>query len=170
MPRYKSFETIEKNRIGSLPRFAGKMSGVFMKKPRAHCFKERKENLFYGVYSQAIQYFKEHEIKWWTGRGEKGPFPTCNAMSSQVACVNYLFHFIQDKEASLKILQNIDTSFTEVLPVSTFKGQDVFIDFEVVGLEAHINEGTKTRGANCTSIDAFMRGIRNGKSFCHILA
>lgn len=163
MKRQDNFAEEEKNRVAGLPMFNGKMNGVFMGKPRTHCFKNRKENLHAGVYDASMEYFEEHKIKWWTGRGEVGPYPTCNAMSSQIACINYLFPFIQDKTCCLSILKNIDSNFTEVLPVSTFKGNDAFIDFEVVGINAHINEGTKTRGANCTSIDAFMRGIRDGK-------
>lgn len=161
--RRDNFAEEEKNRVASIPMFNGKMDGVFMGKPRAHCFKNRNENLFKSIYDDSLEYFNEHQIRWWTGRGEKGPFPTCNAMSSQIACVNYLFHFILDKKACLEILQTIDRKFTEALPVSSFKGKDTFIDFEVVGLNAHLNEGTKNRGANCTSIDAFMRGIRDGK-------
>lgn len=130
--------------------------GEYKNIPRPFVLKHQDKNLWHKIRKEAIEYFKENKIVWWPGSDK----PTGHLLSSQVACVNHLFILRHDKEASLKILKNINAEFVEVYP--DFEGG--FIGFEVVSKNSYLNEGdSKTRGANCTSVDAMMTGkLSNG--------
>jgi hypothetical protein len=118
------------------------------------------KNLWIKIRKEAIDYFKTNKIVWWPGSIE----PSGHLLSSQVSCVNHLFFLRNDKEAALKILQNINSDIVEVCP----DFEQGYIGFEVVSKKSYLGEVSdgkeQTRGANCTSVDAMMTGVLiNGK-------
>lgn len=107
-------------------------------------------NLFEGFRDNALSYVKENCIKWHSQWG--------NMKSSQVACFNHLFGIRNCQELILEMLntaQNL-TTFQRVLPIP-YEADETYIAFEVVSKGGDwLGEGSSTRGANCTSIDAFI--------------
>lgn len=121
---------------------------------------DAEENLWTKIRKEAIKYFSNYKIVWWTGSAE----PSGHILSSQVSCVNHLFFLRNDKDAALMVLQNINHDFVEVCP----DFEDGYIGFEVVSKHSYLGEVAEgkeqTRGSNCTSVDAMMTGIlKNGK-------
>ena len=77
-------------------------------------------------------------------------------LSSQIACVNHLYHLRQRKDLATAVLKQIDNEVTEAVIVD-----DGYVEFEFIGYKNYLGEKSWTRGANCTSIDAVMVG-KNG--------
>lgn len=109
--------------------------------------------------STDIQFWRSGGIKAVNGKACK--LPTGHVLSSQVACINHLFPLIRDKEASTRLLHGLDIRICEALPVNVHERGN-YVEFEVVGGGSYLNEETPgkplNRGANCTSIDAVMKG------------
>ena len=131
---------------------------------------EREKNLFNWQdedYVNSVKaYFKVNQIKWWKGRTEKDPdrnSPTCNLLSSQIACINHLFFIKHDKDAVLSVINGIKempTKFNDVLNIPCDKGEDNYIAFEVTtGRKEYLNEDSNKRGEFCTSIDALIYAV-----------
>lgn len=135
--------------------------GIYNKSPRPFVLLNAKKNLYHKIRKDAIGYFSKNGIVWWHDESKKTitPTPPGHLLSSQISCLNHLFFLREDKQASLKLLQNIDKNFVDVC-ADFEKG---YIGFEVVSKNSYLNEvapGTRqTRGANCTSIDAMMTGM-----------
>lgn len=125
-------------------------SGKFIGKERPFVLTDGNYNLYEPIREGAIQYFKDNNIGWWGGSKPSG-----HVLSSQIACMNHLFSVRNDADAVLAILNNILNEFIEVLPIPS-DATPTFIAFEVVSDSDHLNEGSSTRGSNCTSIDAFI--------------
>jgi hypothetical protein len=127
--------------------------GVFKGKERAFVLQNPELNLQYRIRNKAIRYFKKYNIQWWGGS------LTGHLLSSQVSCVNHLFFLRNEKVLALRFLQNLNPDFVDVCEIDAG-----YIGFEVTGNGNYLGEGTATRGANCTSIDAAMIGqLNNGK-------
>ena len=99
--------------------------------------------------------------------GKTCSLPTGHILSSQVACINHLFPLIRNKQAATRLLHGLNTLVCEALPVDIHERGN-FVEFEVVGGGSYLNEekGGKLlkRGANCTSVDAVMKGrTRDGQ-------
>lgn len=121
---------------------------------------QAEKNLWTKIRKEALKYFADYKIVWWPG----SVMPSGHLLSSQVSCVNHLFFLRNDKDAALKVLQNIKSDFVEVCP----DFEDGYIGFEVVSKHSYLGEVAEgkeqTRGANCTSVDAMMTGkLKNGK-------
>ena len=120
------------------------------------------ENLFPALRGEngACRYFAERKIKWWqagvSGDASDGKRPTRNMASSQIACVNFLLPLVDIPGALTAVLQAIDEDVTGVVEI-VHEGTSSPVELEWIGLD-HALEGpsVKTRGANSTSIDAFM--------------
>lgn len=111
----------------------------------------------------ALQFFRDRGIKWWTsprsgdrkvGDGFEGP--TRNLASSQVSCVNFLLPLVDVPEALVAFLQCIDGDITGIEPIVDQDGRRSTVEFEWVGWERPLEGGSITRGANQTSVDAFL--------------
>ncbi len=124
--------------------------GKFMGKERPFVLTDGSHNLYASIREEAIKYFRDNNIGWWGGSKPSG-----HVLSSQIACVNHLFSLRNDADAVLAMLNNVRNEFTEVLPISS-DIEPAYIAFEVVSDQDHLNEGSSTRGSNCTSIDAFI--------------
>ena len=120
------------------------------------------ENLFPTLRGDngACRYFAERNIKWWqagvSGDASDGKRPTRNMASSQIACVNFLLPLVDIPGALTAVLQAIDEDVTGVVEI-VHEGTSSPVELEWIGLD-HALEGpsVKTRGANSTSVDAFM--------------
>lgn len=145
------------------PIFCGSPGGQkFMGKERDFVLKDNIKNIFSPIRSEVLEYFKQNGILWWGGKKS----PSGHTLSSQISCLNHLFQIRDDKNAVLKILKNVSDVFIDVLPIHTDEYMPAFIQFESVSNNDYLNEGTPTRGANCTSIDALINAIhKDGSSW-----
>lgn len=151
----KNYKDKECERQQALIETSGLFDGIsgggrFMGKERPFVLKDGSHNLYAPIREQAIKYFRDNNVGWWGGSKPSG-----HVLSSQVACLNHLFSVRNDADAVLAMLNNIRNEFTEVLPISS-DAEPAYIAFEVVSDIDHLNEGSSTRGSNCTSIDAFI--------------
>jgi hypothetical protein len=123
-------------------------------------------NIFKPVQQAVLEYFHKNDISFWHVPNEPVDKPTGHILSSQVSCINHLFPIRQDKEAVLKIAKTVCADFTDVLPITTDKYEDGYIQFEAVSDKGHLNERSLSRGTNCTSIDALIYAVHtNGKKY-----
>ena len=120
------------------------------------------ENLFSALRGEngACRYFDERNIKWWqapaSGDASDGKSPTRNMASSQIACVNFLLPLVDVPGALTAMLKAVDDDVTGVVDIE-HQGTSCPVELEWIGLD-HALEGpsVKSRGANSTSVDAFM--------------
>jgi hypothetical protein len=123
--------------------------GDFRGIPREFVLREPAGNLWEGIRADAIDYFNRNGIRWWPGRRQ----PTGHMLSSQVACVNHLYLVRQRQDLAKAILCAIDPDIVEAEIVD-----DGYVEFEFIGAHKYLAERAFSRGANCTSVDAFMIG------------
>lgn len=118
------------------------------------------ENLFEGIRSAAIDYFRSPPglhgggvaIPWHDG---KGGLPSTHLCDSQVCCVNFLFALREGQESATRLLKTAFEDCASSVPVQ--EGESGLVEFEWVGDPSAdlIGEGSpRTRGANATSTDA----------------
>ena len=118
------------------------------------------DNLFPGIRGEggASHFFRQRGIKWWkssrSGDDSKSDGPTRNMASSQVTCVNFLLPLAGIPEALLLVLRSIDEDVVGVVNIS-HDGHTSDVEFEWIGLGRSLERG-RTRGAQNTSIDAFL--------------
>ena len=118
------------------------------------------DNLYLGIRGEggAIEVFKKRGIPWWkssrSGDDSKGDRPTRNMASSQVACVNFLLPLAEIPGALTAALRAIDDDVARVVEIG-LGGNTSPVEFEWTGVDGTL-EGKGTRGANATSIDAFL--------------
>ena len=108
----------------------------------------------------AISFFEKRGIKWWkgyvSGDDTSTAGPTRSMMSSQVACVNFLLPLAYIEGALTTVLRSIDSDVRQVVTIE-HQGNTSPVEFEWIGINGPLEHGTaSTRGANTTSIDAFM--------------
>jgi hypothetical protein len=129
-------------------------NGIFMGKPRYFVLSDTCLNLWKGIRSDVISYFKENNIVWWKG---KDKLPSGHILSSQIACLNHLFYIRNRHDLATSILQKINP---DIISDETFNVEDdkSYIEFEFVGKDCDKIERGEKRGANCTSLDAAMIG------------
>ena len=141
----------------SLPRYSGgRRHGHLL----ASGYEE--ENLYPTLRGEdgASRFFEIRRIKWWqdarNGDDSKGKRPTRNMASSQIACVNFLLPLIEVPEAVPAMLRVVDDDVTGIVPIEDRHTRSP-VELEWIGL-GHALEGpaVTTRGANSTSVDAFM--------------
>jgi hypothetical protein len=117
-------------------------------------------NLWEGIREDALAYFKRYKIGWW----DSGAIPTGHLLSSQISCINHLFLLRQREDLATAILHSIDPTIVKALKVDSG-----FVEFEKVGKKKLGKEKQHTRGANCTSIDAMMLGLRQDNAIVLVL-
>ena len=118
------------------------------------------ENLFPGIRGAegAIGFFSQRNIGWWknsrSGDNSKANGPTRNMASSQVACVNFLLPLAGIPGALLAALRALDGDVRSIMDIR-HEGRTSTVEFEWIGIPRSLEGGT-TRGANNTSVDAFL--------------
>ena len=112
-------------------------------------------NMFGDIQEDALQYFDKYKITWW-GENKKIQKPTGHLVSSQIHCLNHLFALRKDDMAIKLILSNVTgLAIKKILPSPI--DEDGFLTFEFVYKnKTLLGEKNETRGAKCTSIDAFV--------------
>ena len=118
------------------------------------------ENLYPSLRGEAgaRRFFEERGIRWHrTERsgdtvGEDGP--TRNMASSQVACVNFLLPLAGIPGALAAVIGAIDDDVKDIVDIR-HGDRTSPVEFEWIGLGGSLEGGT-TRGANNTSVDAFV--------------
>ena len=120
-------------------------------KPKPDYLLNSQNNLQSFMVQDVIDYFVRNEIAFWkTGVPLVDEFnmPTGHTLSSQVACLNHLFPFRKDKKA-----------VEDIFGISNAeKIDDGYIAFEYTKNNiSYLGESYETRGAKCTSIDAFVK-------------
>lgn len=127
----------------------GQGGGIYRERSYPHLLEDRKYNLWKGIRSDAVEYFKRNKIKWHTYAH--------NLKSSQVACVNHLMGIRKSKVLILKMLQACapKVEFVDLLPLP-YETDETYIGFEVVSGGDWLNEGEPQRGSHCTSLDALI--------------
>ena len=128
------------------------------------------ENLFPTLRGEdgALRYFAERNIKWWqarvSGDASDGKRPTRNMASSQIACVNFLLPLVDIPGALTAVLKAIDDDVTGVVAIE-HEGTSSPVELEWIGLgHALEGPGVTSRGANSTSVDAFMVAETPGRA------
>lgn len=123
-------------------------------------------NLYTPIRQDVLEYFNLNDIEWWK-QSEDRYFPTGNLVSSQIHCLNHLFAIRADYDAVLKIIQAQLPDINEILPspidekfCEMYKfpyKTPSYISFEFTfNNKEYLSERCNKRGANCTSIDAFV--------------
>ena len=107
---------------------------------------------------RATKFLRERGIKWWqdsaNGDQTKGETPTRQMTSSQIACVNFFLPLTEIRGALTAVARAIDDDVEDVILIQ-HEGRESLVELEWIGLKESL-EGTSTRGANSTSIDAFL--------------
>lgn len=141
-------------------------NGFYRKTPREFVLSDWTNNFYKEIPRKVIlSYFSDNKISWWGGKK-----PTGHVLSSQIACLNYLFVIRKDKNAVLSLAKTICSNIVDVLEIGNDTDKTkAFISFEVVSDVDYLNECVEgqspTRGNNCTSIDALILAKHeNGKT------
>ncbi len=120
-----------------------------------------KENLYPSIRGAggAVDFFSQRGMKkWWKSARSGDDFeadgPTRNMASSQVACVNFLLPLAGIPGALATVLRAIDGDVRGVVDIR-HEDNSSPVEFEWIGIPKSL-EGTVTRGANATGIDAFL--------------
>ncbi len=132
------------------------------------------ENLFPGIRGdeRAMRFFADRRIKWWKSARSGDDFsrdgPTRNMASSQVFCVNFWYPIKDDVGLLSALLRSIEPgvdSVTEISSTGREEGRKLksLVEFEWVGTKETLEKKRYSRGANATSIDAFVSGIAKGR-------
>lgn len=115
------------------------------------------ENLFPGIRTQGINFFKQNSIAWHQGHRDK---PNNHMCSSQVCCVNFLFPFaLASKECLVELLRPVYPTIKDIVSMDNLN-----LTFEWIGQTNYLREkmrGARTRGANATSADAAIRFLHS---------
>ena len=119
------------------------------------------ENLYPSLRGEAgaRRFFKERGIKWHRTAGsgdtqDGDGVPTRNMASSQVACVNFLLPLAEIPGAVAAAIRAIDSDVKGIVDIR-HEGRASPVESEWIGLGDSL-EGGATRGANNTSVDAFV--------------
>ena len=128
--------------------------------------RESTKNLYNEIRQSALSYFQLNDIEWWK-QSEDLYFPNGHTRSSQIHCLNHLFALRADRNAVLAIIRAQLPNICEILqsPIDEkFCYMDKFpyktpsyISFEFTyENKTLLKERCNKRGANCTSVDAFV--------------
>lgn len=119
------------------------------------------ENLYPTVRGEegAVRFFREREIKWRrkaSSGDARGEGPTRNMASSQIACVNFLLPLVEIRGALTAFIRAIDDDVRGIVTIEHESSASP-VEFEWIGTTGPLEDGASpTRGANITSVDAFM--------------
>jgi len=130
-------------------------NGFYRGKNRSFILSDPLNNLWSDIRHEALTYFNDQDITWW-GSGNQ---PTNHPLSSQIACINYLYPIRQREDMATALLRVIDPDIDKAVPLDTG-----YVEFEMTGKEKLGGERILKRGANCTSIDAMMLGETKSSS------
>jgi hypothetical protein len=152
----KAVDLLENTNLFNGARSGGSING----KERNFSLKDWTQNLWEKIRDDAIAYFDKNGV-YWHILARQG-----HILSSQVCCINHLYPIRNDKENTLRLAKAVCTEFIDVLPINSDEYSPGYIQFEAVSEIDHLNEGTPTRGRNCTSVDALIYAVhKDGKKY-----
>ena len=131
-----------------------------LRNPHLLALGHEEENLYPGIQGTggAVEFFAQRKIKWWkssrSGDDTGTDGPTRNMASSQVACVNFLLPLAGIPGALSAALWALDKDVRAVVGIHQ-EGRISPVEFEWLGIPKSL-EGGVTRGAQNTSVDAFL--------------
>lgn len=136
------------------------VGGLFLEKERAFVLKEKDShhNLFSPIVDGpdgVLKYFHDYGIAWW-GENTESERPSGHLVSSQIHCLNHLFALRNDQVAIKKIIESATgLNIDKILPSPI--DEQGYIAFEFVHKNKELlDENYESRGARCTSVDAFV--------------
>ena len=128
----------------------GRQKGEWDGAPQLFCLPARRadENLFPGFRTEAVEWFRSHQIIWHDNQNGR---PSNHLCDGQVCCVNFLFAFADSPEPLAALLRPVFPGLKRMLPVEDGK----FVTFEWIGAKNYMNERMRpdrprTRGATFT--------------------
>lgn len=125
-------------------------------RPKADLLMDGKNNLYHQIADEVVVYFNDNKITFHHLEGDPDfgkCVPSGHTLSSQISCLNHLFPYRKDKKAVEDIF---GISNAEII-------DDGYIAFEYVNNNtSYLGERHETRGAKCTSIDAFVKANNIG--------
>ena len=137
---------------------------------RPFCLAEgySRENLYEGFRDDALDYFRERNITWHNGLGQRAALPSNHLCCSQAACVNTLWPLTRDPGLLAACFHPFLSELAEPLPMvadgALTDGALPFLSFEWIGTQNYLEEvGNRRRGANATSVDFAFRFRRNDR-------
>jgi len=139
--------------------------------PKADLLLNWKNNLYPQIVDEVNLYFALNNISFHHLEGDSDfgfCIPSCHTLSSQIACLNHLYPLRYDKNAVLKIAQQIYPEIIDLFQIEIDKFLPAYISFEATSDVDHLNETADsqklTRGTMCTSVDAIIYGkLKNDK-------
>lgn len=166
--RLKSIELIHNTDI-----FGGAKSGRIIKYkgkdyPKDEILLDGINNIYEPIRNDVLEYFVKNDISFWHAPRASEPryVPTGHTLSSQVCCINHLFPIRQDEKTVLSIAKQLCPGIKEIFAIPTDKYLQGYIQFESVTDDDYLHELQKTRGSNCTSVDALIYGLHeNNKKY-----
>lgn len=142
--------------------------GSFRGEPRDFVLQNGWDNLFESIQSECLKYFEDEKILWW-GENKKKHLPSGHLVSSQIHCLNHLFALRNDDVAIKAIIENATGLQIERVLPSPIDKDGGFITFEFICKNINLlGEKYETRGANCTSVDAFVLVEIKGKKIISV--
>lgn len=135
------------------------------------------DNLNPSIRKQVIPFFADRKIQWWrspkTGDDAQQDIPTRNLLSSQIACLNFLLPLADQEAALTAFLRAIDPEVKRVVPISYEQNGRSFksnLEFEWTGFTGNIEGTAQSRGANATSVDAFLLAeLKDGSTRAYLI-
>lgn len=120
------------------------------------------ENLYPTIRDEVFDFFAARGVQWWRSgaSGDRAGYsgPTRNLASSQISCINFLLPLLKIDGALLRLVRLMDPDVQELVAISDPKGNSSPLEFEWVGYGDPLEGGPVSRGANQTSVDAFVVG------------
>ena len=133
--------------------------GVFNNIPCDFVLNDQNLNIWEGVREDAIAYFQQNSISFWESINR----PSGYLLSSQIACINHLFFARQRQEVATALLKGVDNNVKNALRIEKDEHDCGYVVFEENGQHNYLNERSRIRGGNSTSLDAAMLGeMKNG--------
>jgi len=139
--------------------YGGHSGGKYLGANRNFVLTDGLMNIYEPIRNDVLRYFADNKISWWGGMN-----PTGHVLSSQMACLNHLFPLRNNRNAVLEIARVFSSKFVDVIEIETDRALPGFIQFEAVSDNDNLHEGSPTRGANCTSVDALIYALHEDGS------
>jgi hypothetical protein len=161
------------NLIHTTDFFEGSKSGRVIKYkgkdyPKDEILLDGINNIYEPIRNDVLEYFVKNDISFWHAPRASEPRykPTGHTLSSQVCCINHLFPIRHDEKTVLSIARQFCPGIKEIFTIPTDKHLPGYIQFESVTDNDYLHELQKTRGSNCTSVDALIYGLHeNNKKY-----
>lgn len=135
------------------------------------------DNLNPCIRKKVIPFFADRKIQWWrspkTGDDAQQDIPTRNLLSSQIACLNFLLPLVGQSAALTAFLRAIDPEVKRAVSISYEQNGRSFksdVEFEWTGFTGNIEGTAQSRGANATSVDAFLLAeLKDGSTRAYLI-